>query len=353
MNQNIMMTDEDFFREGEIAFIDEDLSSNDMSLLLQNNNLKTIDASSHLGIKSWRFINDQLLKKHPFLRLIVAGDYDDCDLSFLEYIKGIKNLSISCKVSTKNIENISNLQNLKILNIDVSSLRDLNFLYELPTTIEEMSLGATKFKNISLKPLERFTKLKRLFIEGHTKDIETISKINSLEELTLRSITVANLDFIRELSNLWSLDIKLGGISNLSALEGLNLKYLELWQIRGLSNISFVSTLTKLQYLFLQSLRNIVEFPNISNLHHLKRIYLENMKGLDKLDNLFQSPSLEEFLHVSALNVSPEKYEPLVKIKTLKYASVGFGSDKKNKILEKVLDEHDIQPYTYKPFVFT
>lgn len=62
----------------------------------------------------------------------------------------------------------------------------------------------------------------------------------------------------------------------------------------------------------------------------LRRLYLENMKGLKDVSAIAAAPALEEFTHVSAQNIAPEQYEPLMSMRTLKSVRVGFGSQKKN-----------------------
>jgi hypothetical protein len=149
--------------------------------------------------------------------------------------------------------------------------------------------------------------------------------------VTLRSVTTQDLEYISGLPRLWWLDIKLGGIRDFSAIENKHsIKYLELWQIRGLSDLSFISSLTGLQSLFLQSLRNVTAIPNLSKLTMLRRLYLENLKGLGDVSAIAQSPALEEFTHVSAQNIAPAQYEPLMRMPTLKSVRVGFGSQRKN-----------------------
>src|SRR3990167_951247 len=97
-----------------------------------------------------------------------------------------------------------------------------------------------------------------LYIEGHDKDIEVISKLVTLERLTLRSITLKDLSIFLPLKKLWWLAIKLGGTKNLSMFSKIEgLKYLELWMIKGLEDISAISKLKNLQFLFLQNLKNI------------------------------------------------------------------------------------------------
>jgi len=345
------MSDEEFMLTANVVDIDKTISVDEINLLLKNKNLVGLQMSDPLDNDSWKRINTLLLPKYPELRIRIYAHYDvKCDLLFLQHINNVKKLAINCMEEVKNVEYITKLKSLNSLEIEISSLKDFNFLYDLPNTIEKLSLGRTKSKRLNLKPLERFQNLRYLIIEGHCKNIEAIGTIVSIEKLLLRSISVENLNFLNNLKNLWSLDIKLGGIKDLSVLKSLNLKYLELWQIRGLSDISVISSLTNLQNLFLQSLRNVEVFPNISQLHSLKRVTLENMKGLNDISNLFDSKSLIEFHHISAENIIPETYKDLTKIPTLKSASVGFGSDKKNRILEKYLDENNIESYKHEQF---
>ncbi len=77
------------------------------------------------------------------------------------------------------------------------------------------------------------------------------------------------------------------------------------------------------------------------------------MKGLSDLEGLFKAPALEEFLHVSAHNMAPEQYQQLLYIETLRRALIGFGSDKKNKTMEKMLKEKGIKEYSHTIFQFT
>ena len=147
----------------------------------------------------------------------------------------------------------------------------------------------------------------------------------------MRSIGTENVEYIANLPKLWWLDIKLGGIRDFSPSENKHsIKYLELWQVRGLSDLRFISSLTGLQYLFLRSLRNVTAIPDLSKLTMLRRVHLENMKGLKDVTAVAHAPALEEFSHFSAQNIEPKKYEALLSMPTMRSVSVGFGSRKKN-----------------------
>ena len=67
--------------------------------------------------------------------------------------------------------------------------------------------------------------------------------MTSLEELTLGSITLPDLVLLLPLENLLALDIKLGGTSDLALLPRVGqLRYVELWMIKGLSDICYRET---------------------------------------------------------------------------------------------------------------
>jgi len=129
---------------------------------------------------------------------------------------------------------------------DVFELQSLDGLRFLPDDLKALGIGLTR-KEFSLKFITRFQKLEDLFIEGHSKNFDALEVLKNLKKLTLRSITVPSLSPLAGLPELWWLDIKLGGTRNLEDLRRLReLKYLELWRIRGLENLDPISDLTGL-----------------------------------------------------------------------------------------------------------
>ena len=259
------------------------LSPKDIDLILSN---KAVDVLSTDDPKSvpaatWNTINEQLLTERPRIRLVVtdgsvlldkpkdkAGDF-----SFLKYLPNLYSLFIQCDWQTefRHLEALSELPKLRDLSLYIRALTDFECLQRVTKQLKKLSLSETKSKNPSLNVLSRFSALEELFVERHQKDIDVIGALPKLRDLTLRSVSVKDISFIRQIEQLWSLDIKLGGIQDFSPLEGLNnLKYLELWQVRGLSDLSFISTLSGLQFLFLQSLKQVTRLPDLSKLKDLR-----------------------------------------------------------------------------------
>lgn len=331
------------------------LSAAEVRSLAEDKNLGTLQTSYPVEPETWDLLNEKFFAKRHDVELRVYGFYGSvCDLSFLTQLSNVRHFSADCLMKATGIENIAGLKNLESLGVGIFSLEDFDFLAYLPTQLRYLFLGATKSKRPRLGHLSRFRELRELYIEAQQKDLEVIEGLAALEDLTLQSISLANLQFLRSLRHLWSLDIKLGGLRDLSALDGLNqIKYLELWQVRGLCDINVISTMLGLQHLFLQSLPHVTELPDLSKLKSLRCIHLQNMKGLRQLKSIATAPALEAFYHTQASGMQPEMYEEILKLSTLKSVMVGLGSGKKNELFENMAARHGIEFSKMEPFVFT
>jgi hypothetical protein len=344
----------EFTSKGRINFKCS-LTRNEVDSLVSDSQVEILQTFDAVEDTTWKMLNDRLFTSRPEIELRVYGFYSsECDLSFLGYLTNLHHFSADCLMRAEGIERVADLPRLESLRVGIYNLESFDFLANLPArNLRKLSLGATKSKKPALGHLERFGELRKLYVEGQQKEIEAISKLPCLEDLTLRSITVGDLDFIRHLKNLWSLDIKLGGTNNLAALADIDtIKYLELWQVRGLKDISVISTMRGLQYLFLQSLPHVANLPDSSNLRALRRVNLDSMKGLKDIRGLAKAPALEEFMHCSAHGMEPTHYADILKSKTLKRMSVGFGSARKNKELDDQARHMGIEPYESSQFLF-
>jgi hypothetical protein len=199
--------------------------------------------------------------------------------------------------------------------------------------------GANEEQGHSLLFLQRFPRLRTLHLEGHTKDIDVIGTLSQLEHLTLRSITLADLSILRPLNRLRSLEIKLGGTKNLGLLPEIGqLRYLELWMIRGLTDLGPIASVRTLQFLFLQALKKFATIPSLARLPLLRRIHLQTMKGLAELRSVAEAPALEVLVAIDMPQLAPEAFRPFVGHPSLRWASVGVGSLRTNKIVEDLLN---------------
>lgn len=249
-------------------------------------------------------------REHPHATLRAYGSYDRSitDLEFLRFFPFLRRFSADTLYL---------------------SLQSLDGLRHLPEDLERLSIGGTKRK-LDLAILSRFGGLKSLYLEGPTKGISVVSRLTSLEDLTLRSITLPDLSILLPLTDLLALHIKLGGIKDLSLLPQVGrLRYLELWMVKGLNDLSPVGGLPHLRYLFLQAQRQVTALPDLSENESLRRIHLETMKGLRDLRPLATAPALEELLLVDMGHLQLEDLRCLVGLPNLKAVTPGLSSLRK------------------------
>lgn len=334
--------------------LSSNISKKEINKLLKLERLSVIQFNEPVENSTWKNIESILLSNRPEIEVRVFGFHGKvCNLDFVELIPSVENFSADCLQNAVNHEKITSLKKLKTLSLGIYNLESFEFLNEISSKVENLYLSSTKSKKPNISSISKFTELKHLFIEGHNKGIEEISKLKKLESLVLRSISTKNLDFLVGLENLWSVDIKLGGIKSFEALTQIpNLKYLELWQVRMLDNIDFISQLYNLQYLFLQSLPNIEKLPSFVDNDKLRRIRFENLKGLRNIDSLEFVPHLEEFSFSDCSNFQPEELIPVLKNINLKYVRAGFGSDKRNDRFMELIKEYNKIEFNLKPFKF-
>lgn len=249
--------------------------------------------------------------QYPEMTLRAYGSYDHSitDLEFLRFFPALRRFAADALWD---------------------SLRSLDGLRHLRDDVEELGIGATKAP-LDLAVLSRFRELRWLFLEGQTKHLEVISALRALDDLTLRSITMPDLSLLLPMTGLRSLDLKLGGTRDLSLLPRLGeLRYLELWMIRGLTDLAAVGRIASLRSLFLQALRQVEMLPDFRDATSLRRIRLETMKGVRDLRPLATAPALDGVELIDMRHLAPEDLAPLVGIAHLREVTPGLGSRRKN-----------------------
>lgn len=336
------------------AQVSDPVSRSDLRRLKKDPAIRVVQTSEPLSPKAWRLIDDVVLAERPDIQLRVYGFYSGgCDLSVVGGLRHVRHFAADCLQSAENVEAITRLKDLRSLSVGIFDLASFSFLEELPPTLETLHLGATRSKKPDLEVIARFQKLRELYIEGQHKNIEVISALVELEDLTLRSITTKDLSYVAPLSNLRSFDLKLGGITDVSALSNLkSLRYLEAWQVRGLSNLAVITSLSCLQNLFLQSLPKVRQLPPLDRCSSLRRVVLQNMKGLRDLSPLKNAPALEEFLLIQGENFQPEDLGPVLANPALVRAGAGFGSDKRNSEFDLLLTASGKAPFESSEFQY-
>ncbi len=340
--------------DGSLAQFNDTATERDFREVASQPKLKTLQCAAPVSDKTWDVINDVFCTTRPDVEVRVYGHYSTvCDLSFARLLNNVRRFSADCLMRTKGVETIAAMTNLESLHLGIFDLTDFGVLERVSPKLTTLMLGPTFSKRPSLAALNRFPSLKVLYLDGQSKDIEVLSELSHLEDVTLRSITTTDLCYLEPLSKLWSLDIKLGGIRGFNGIEGKSsIKYLELWQVRNLAEINIVGRLPGLQNLFLQSLPQVTSFPSLHEAGSLRRVVVENLKGLSDFTALQAAPVLEEFVLADGRKQTPQHLLPVLKNPALRRVRAGFGSDKKNKEFEGLREEYEKESLGWEPFEY-
>jgi len=336
-----------------VEFLDR-LTQREVDDLSKNPDLRILQAARPVSSDTWELLNESLFALRPDVELRVYGFYSStCDLSFVKGMSNVRRFSADCLMMAVGIEHLAALENLEELQVEVLSLQNFDFLSSLPSGLKSLTLGPTKSKKPHLKELSRFQSLRKLCLAGQQNGIAVVADLQGLEQVSLRAISTPGLEYLSSLPHLWSLDILLGGIRNLSAISGKeSIKYLELCRIRELSDVSVISSLVGLQYLNLRELRHVPCIPDLSLLTKLRKMVLDNMKGLKDVSALGRAPALEEFLHIAAQGFLPTHYGDLLKLPSLRQVHIGFCSKRKNDQFETLVRQSGRAQYQRTEFVF-
>lgn len=109
---------------------------------------------------------------------------------------------------------------------------------------------------------------------------------------------------LAELPDLELLDLRGGSGTDVELVRGCeSLRVLVVNQIRGVTDLSAIASLTGLQLLSLYGLPRVTHLPSAATLTALTRIELGSMKGLDGLGPVLQAPDLRELVLMRAVRL--------------------------------------------------
>ncbi|HNO80159.1 MAG TPA: hypothetical protein PKN33_19100, partial [Phycisphaerae bacterium] len=214
------------------------------------------------------------------------------------------------------------------------------------------ALDETRSKRPQLDALSRFACLRELLVSGHTKQLHRVADLPLLEKLRLTRLGSPDLGFLEAVPKLWWLEFVLGGSNDLSAIASVdNLKHLEVCWVRGLGDLGFISRCTNLQWLGIDRLKQVQNLPDFTRLKKLRALSLCTLRSLKSVDSIEGALALEWFGFGDASNLKPEDFRRALQAPSLKRATVGFGSEKRDRLFEQIAAEYGIETEAkYEPF---
>lgn len=240
--------------------------------------------------------------------------------------------------SVQSIECLRHYSDRTEVSIDWFRTKSLDALRHLNPRLKSLSIGPTSSKRISLEGIRRFTHLRKLSVDGQIDVLHHFDCFPRLEALYLRGVGCSDLRWVDRIPRLWWL---WHGLCSTKSLEGIeraaNLQYMELWLIKGLSDLVPIGNIDSLEELKLESLSRVGRLPCLSRLTKLRGMELTHMKALRDLSPIVQSKSIEDLYIWNARHHRPEDFRCLVGHASLRFVSLALGSDRKNKAVHDML----------------
>lgn len=225
-------------------------------------------------------INDLCKKYDHNFSVRFYGESFDCKTLFR--IPDVKSIYLDCLREVKNLEFLTQLMFLKRLALGIFELKETDILASQNLqNLQELFLGETRTKAFNLKHITNLSNLVSLRLSGHTKNIDSVGQLSNLKFLSLNSISKVPLGFVNNLRNLTTLNIILGGRSNINEIQENNISNLEIVLVRGFNN-----------------------FDSISNFKNLKTLKIEDQIQLNELHFDSQLPKLEDFKLVNCKSLT-------------------------------------------------
>lgn len=265
----------------------------------------------------WSFINDKIPthKGKVFIRLFNFSKPIWFNIDFLKQIPNLEHITIG----------------------ESEGLNDYSVLCNLPN-LKSISISNQKKTKINLDFIANLKKIDFLNLGVNIKSTRFLSQVKALETLSFWS---NHLDF-STIADLKLKDLALyrGTYENWELLPKINtLKSLEMYSIKGLKNIDFISEMENMVELHLNNINELSSLPSFTKCKALKTLYFDKMKSIQDFSPIKDCQNLEEFMFYDNFHLKPEKFKFLQEMKQLKIALLSFPSDKQHDIYAKMMHE--------------
>ena len=218
----------------------KDIDDQVIRAIVDNKKIKRIQISKPLSDKAYQII-DEILSLRPDITFRLFGFYDEdkVDISFLLKMPHLKNLCIDCIDFRKNQQKINfdvlARLRLKQFYIECFDLRNYEFIKYLSDDLEDLLITADTMGPgivFDCAWLLKYVNLKSLWLgKKAKKNIELLSQLPKLKELSLRGIKITDFSFLHKM-NLEKLALLWNSNNDLHELAKLrNLHEIELWRI--------------------------------------------------------------------------------------------------------------------------
>lgn len=249
------------------------------------------------------------------------------DAAVLEHLPAVRSLAVDCRI--ENASALGRLTQLQELSFGSTDFDQPDFLATLDLSgMERLYLNETKKNNFDLAPLQAAKNLQFLYLEGHHRNIASLSNLPVLASLVLRSIgKKQGLDWIEAMPALRQLELVLGGREHIDDLSHRHLQLLQVIWVKGLASLGDLSRFPALTALRVEDLAQLRRLDLSSA--RLQRLSLTNCRQLSELAGLDLQTGLEE-LFVSQTPLPLDELRDRLWPESMRVLGLYSGSSKWN-----------------------
>ena len=281
---------------------------------------------------------DQLPENPGFNRIVLRGPVPaQEDWAVLAaYMRRYPHLGLYVDSDIRDLEFLRHFPWLRTFSFLAPDVESVDGLLHVAENLRILELSPTK-RRLSLTVLKRLPQVDRLGVDGPWQGLDVLGDLPSLRALTLSSIKVESLDFLRGATGLVMLFLRLGKVDDISDLTSLpHLQELTVYRTR-IGDLAPLSDCVQLAYLQLESVP-APTLPDLSKLTHLKVLWLANLAGMDDLTPVAAAPDLR-YLLVQSSTLDPQALAVLRGHPTLEYLTAALGSKK------RIAQAYEAAPY--------
>lgn len=217
----------------------------------------------------------------------------DCDI--LSNLPNVKSLYLDCLREVSNFSMLRSLECLEKLNVGIYELDEKDFLsWENLKKISYLCLVDNRKNNIDLKYLDGCQEVEKLFLNGHTKNIDAIGSMSKVTDLSLCVPKKAPISFVNRLSMLRKLRLILGGRDNFDEVQNYAIEDIEIIRVRGFQSFGNLTEFKRLRRLLIEDQIQISALKIEKELPNLNDIKILNCKTLSILDGIHNLPALHQ-----------------------------------------------------------
>lgn len=250
------------------------------------------------------------------------------------------------------LEFLADASEASSVNVNIGDrIASLAGLRHLPSNLRSLGLSAIWVRRPSLRPVARFHDLTRLFLggPGALSDMDALSRLEGLESVKLYQRPGLDLQPLARANRLWHLEVAHGtlaqGTASLAQLTAV--RFLALAYLRTLKEVPELSDMPNLERLDLASMSNLERLPDLSRATRLRTLRIENCRAINDLTPLAHAPALEQVLFVNMAHLRTSHFAPLVGHPTLREATIGTGSVRRNLTIRDALGLPDVERVLY------